>query len=80
VKAWVHVRLKPEVLDPQGKAIVRACGSLGYKEVRGARQGKLFELDLDVDDAERARALVTEIGEKLLANPVIEDFELFRLE
>ena len=80
MKALVHVKLKSEVLDPQGKAIARACSSLGYAAVRGVRQGKLFEIDLDVDDAKRARALVAEIGEKLLANPVIEDFEIVSLE
>ena len=80
MKALVHVKLKPEVLDPQGKAIARACASLGYDAVNGVRQGKLFEIDLDVDEAERARTLVTEIGEKLLANSVIEDFEIVRLE
>lgn len=80
MKALVHVRLKPEVLDPQGKAIARACGSLGHDAVRGVRQGKLFEIDLDVDDDKSARVLVAEIGEKLLANPVIEDFEIVRLE
>ncbi len=80
MKALVHVKLKPEVLDPQGKAIAHACASLGYDAVRGVRQGKLFEIDLDVDEVERARTLVTEIGEKLLANSVIEDFDIVRLE
>ena len=80
MKALVHVKLKSEVLDPQGKAIARACSALGYAAVRGVRQGKLFEIDLDVDEPERARALVAEIGEKLLANPVIEDFEIVSLE
>ena len=80
MKALVHVKLKPEVLDPQGKAIANACASLGYDAVRGVRQGKLFEIDLDVDEVERARTLVAEIGEKLLANSVIEDFEIVRLE
>ena len=80
MKALVHVKLKSEVLDPQGKAIARACASLGHAAVRGVRQGKLFEIDLDVDEAERARTLVAEIGEKLLANPVIEDFEIVSLE
>ncbi len=80
MKALVHVMLKPEVLDPQGKAIANACVSLGYDAVRGVRQGKLFEINLDVDEVERARTLVAEIGEKLLANSVIEDFEIVRLE
>lgn len=80
MKALVHVKLKSGVLDPQGKAIARACASLGLDAIRGVRQGKLFEIDVDVDDADRARALVSEIGEKLLANTVIEDFEIVSLE
>ncbi len=80
MKALVHVKLKSEVLDPQGKAIARACASLGLDAISGVRQGKLFEIDVDVDEVDRARALVSEIGEKLLANPVIEDFEIVRLE
>ena len=79
MKALVHVTLKPDVLDPQGKAIARACTSLGYEAIRGVRQGKLFEVTLEATDAEGARALVAEIGEKLLANPVIEEFEIVRL-
>jgi len=80
VKARIHVTLKPDVLDPQGKAIQRACGSLGYAGVRDVRQGKLFEVDLDAPDEASARALLTELADKLLANPVIEDFEIVSLE
>jgi len=80
VKARIHVTLKSDVLDPQGKAIQRACGSLGYAGVRDVRQGKLFEVDLDAPDEASARALLTELADKLLANPVIEDFEIVSLE
>ena len=80
MKALVHVTLKPDVLDPQGKAIAHACTSLGYDAIAEVRQGKLFEVSLDAPDAERARALLTEICEKLLANPVIEDFEIVRID
>lgn len=84
MKALVHVTLKPEVLDPQGKAIQKACASLGHAAVRSVRQGKVFELDLDADalggDAEKARALLDELCEKLLANPVIEDYRVLSLE
>ena len=79
MKATVHVRLKPAVLDPQGKAIQRACASLGYAEVRSLRQGKLFELEVDAADEGRARALLDELCAKLLANPVIEDYEIVGL-
>ena len=73
MKALVHVTLKPDVLDPQGKAIANACGSLGYDAVTSVRQGKLFEIDLDAASEADARTLVTELADKLLANPVIED-------
>ena len=80
MKAVVHVMLKPEVLDPQGKAIARASVSLGHMAVRAVRQGKVFEVELDAQDPARARALVEELCQKLLANPVIEDFSIERLE
>jgi len=80
VKALIHVTLKPDVLDPQGKAIQRACASLGHDAVRDVRQGKLFEVDLDARDEASARALLTEITDKLLANPVIEDYEVVSVE
>jgi phosphoribosylformylglycinamidine synthase len=69
----VDVTLKPEILDPQGQAILSALGRLGYTGVSGVRQGKHFELDLDegVDESE-----VSRIAETLLANPVIEDFTI----
>jgi len=80
VKARVHVTLKPDVLDPQGKAIQKASASLGYAAIESVRQGKLFELELDARDVEAARSLVTELCRKLLANPVIEDFEIVSIE
>jgi phosphoribosylformylglycinamidine synthase len=80
VKAIVHVTLKPEVLDPQGQAIARACASLGYAGVRSVRQGKVFEVEVEAPDPARARALVAELCEKLLANPVIEDYSIERLD
>ena len=67
----VDVTLKPEILDPQGQAILGALARLGYAGVTGVRQGKHFELEVaeGTDDA-----VVTQIAEMLLANPVIEDF------
>jgi phosphoribosylformylglycinamidine synthase len=76
VKALVHVTLKPDVLDPQGKAIQKASASLGYDAIQSVRQGKLFEVELDASDAAAAQELVAELCKKLLANPVIEDFEI----
>lgn len=80
MKALIHVTLKPDVLDPQGKAIQRACASLGHDAVRDVRQGKLFEVDLDARDEAAARALLAELADKLLANPVIEDYEVVSVE
>jgi phosphoribosylformylglycinamidine synthase len=79
VKALIHVTLKQDVLDPQGKAIRNACVSLGYDAVENVRQGKLFEVELRADDEARARKLLEELCEKLIANPVIEDYEIVRI-
>ena len=80
MKALVHVTLKPEVLDPQGKAIQKASAQLGYDVVHGVRQGKLFEIELDATDEAAARRLLDELCEKLLANPVIEDHRVVSVE
>ena len=80
MKALVHVTLKADVLDPQGKAIQHACQSLGYDAVQSVRQGKLFEVELDAASEDAARRLVEELSDKLLANPVIEDYEIVRIE
>lgn len=76
MKAVVTVTLKPDVLDPQGQAIQKACRSLGHESVLNVRQGKHFEIELGTEDPGQARALLAELGDKLLANPVIEDFEV----
>jgi phosphoribosylformylglycinamidine synthase len=80
VRAILHVTPKPEVLDPQGKAIARASAQLGYAAVRSVRQGKVFEVELDAPDEARARALLAELCDKLLANPMIESWSIERLE
>jgi phosphoribosylformylglycinamidine synthase len=80
MKALVHVTLKKDVLDPQGKAIQKASASLGYDAVRSVRQGKVFEVELDAADRPQAEAQLRELCDKLLANPVIEDYEIVRLE
>ena len=80
MKALVHVTLKPDVLDPQGKAIQKASVSLGYEAIKSVRQGKLFEVEVDAPDAAAAQALLAELCKKLLANPVIEDFEIVSVE
>ena len=76
MKARVHVRLKPGVLDPQGKAIGNALATLGFRGVAEVRQGKLIELDLAEPDPVRARDEVEAMCRALLANPVIEDYTI----
>jgi phosphoribosylformylglycinamidine synthase len=76
MKARVQVMLKSGVLDPQGEAVRHALGTLGFDGVNGVRQGKVIELDLVETDAERARATVTAMCEKLLANTVIESYRI----
>ncbi len=80
MKALVHVTLKKDVLDPQGKAIQKASASLGYEAVKSVRQGKIFEVEFDTVDRKQANAQLTELCEKLLANPVIEDYTIVSLE
>lgn len=76
MKARVFVSLKPSVFDPQGHTIVEALHSLGYQNVADVRQGKYFEIDLDVADAGEARKLASEVADRVLANPVIERFTI----
>ena len=76
IKARVTVTLKKGVLDPQGKAIEGALGSLGFSHVDSVRQGKVFDLVLAHDDKAKAEADLKAMCEKLLANTVIEDFSV----
>jgi phosphoribosylformylglycinamidine synthase PurS subunit len=76
MKATVHVTLKNGVLDPQGKAVENALGTLGFNGIEGARIGKYIELDLAETNATKAKTQVTEMCEKLLANTVIENFRV----
>ena len=76
MKARVHVMLKPGVLDPQGKAIAHALGSLGFNGIGEVRQGKVIDLDLAETDASRARASVEKMCQQLLANTVIESYQI----
>ena len=75
-KAIVTVMLKDGVLDPQGKAIGHALGTLGFAGVGEVRVGKRIELELAEADPAAARATAEEMGRKLLANMVIESFKV----
>jgi phosphoribosylformylglycinamidine synthase len=76
MKARVYVTLKPSVFDPQGSVVAHALASLGYSDVKDVRQGKFFEVELDGGDAVQAKARVTEMADRLLANPVIESYRV----
>jgi phosphoribosylformylglycinamidine synthase len=78
MKATVLVRLKTEVLDPQGDAVRRALEKLGFEGVKGVRIGKLIEIDLDESKGRPAdlEARLAKMADEMLANPVIEDFEV----
>jgi phosphoribosylformylglycinamidine synthase PurS subunit len=70
----VDVMPKPEILDPQGKAVVAALPKLGFAGITGVRQGKRFELEIDGTLTDERLAEIREAAETLLSNPVIEDF------
>lgn len=74
IKARVTVTLKNGVLDPQGKAIEGALGTLGFGGVGQVRQGKVFDVELDSSDKSKAEADLKAMCDKLLANTVIEDY------
>ena len=75
-RARVYVTLKKSVFDPQGKTIHEALVGLGYTQVADVRQGKFFEVELADADAATAKQRVTEMADKLLANPVIESYRV----
>jgi phosphoribosylformylglycinamidine synthase len=72
----VDVMLKPEILDPQGQAVQGALSRLGFTGVGSVRQGKRFEIELDGDLDDAARARIVELAGTLLANTVIEDYRV----
>jgi phosphoribosylformylglycinamidine synthase len=79
MKVTVLVRLKPEVLDPQGDAVRRALGHMGFEGVKGVRVGKLIEIELG--DApgkspDELKKRLAKMADEMLANPVIEDYEI----
>ncbi len=76
MKAIVNIQLKPGVLDPQGKAVHHALGALGFDDVESVRIGKQIVLELTQKDPAKAREEVTQMCEELLANTVIEDYEI----
>lgn len=76
MKATILVRLKTEVLDPQGEAVRKALVRLGFEGVKGVRIGKLVEIELDEKPSPELEAKLAKMSDAILANPVIEDFEV----
>jgi len=76
MRARVYVTLKPSVFDPQGRVVADALVTLGYEDVKDVRQGKFFEVEVAGEDPASTKSRVTEMAEKLLANPVIESYRV----
>lgn len=75
-KATISITLRPSILDPEGKTVHHALTNLGYDQIDQVRMGKRAEVWIDEEDEEEARRVATEACEKLLANPVTENFEI----
>ncbi len=74
-KATVIIKRRPKILDPQGKAVEQGAKLLGFSNVKNTRIGKFIEFTVDVEDVNSAEKEIQEYCEKLLSNPIIEDFE-----
>ena len=74
--ARIHITLKKDVLDPQGKVIANSLSNLGFVGIQSVRQGKYIEIMLDGNDKNSATSKLNEMCEKLLANLVIEDYSV----
>jgi len=76
MKARIIVTLKSGILDPQGKAIEGALKSLGINGVASVRQGKVFDVEIDASDRKQAQAALKQAADKLLANTLIENYDV----
>lgn len=74
MKAKVYVTMKKGVLEPQGRAVARSLSNLGYPSVKNVRIGKFMEIDLEDLPRKEAENILHQVCEKLLANPVIEEY------
>ena len=76
MKISATVTLKKDVLDPQGKVVRQTLKNMGYNEIENVRQGKYFEIELNVNDKNKAEKIVQEICNKLLVNTIIENYTI----
>ena len=79
MKFAVTITLKKDVLDPQGKVVGQTLKNIGIENLNSIRQGKFFEIDLDESDSKKGEMKVKEMCEKLLANQIIEDFQIIKI-
>ena len=79
MKFTVTITLKKDVLDPQGKVVGQTLKNIGIENLNSIRQGKFFEIDLDESDSKKGEMKVKEMCEKLLANQIIEDFQIKKI-
>ena len=79
MKFSVTVTLKKDVLDPQGKVVENTLISMGMSNLKGIRQGKFFEIEVDENDQKKAEEKVKEMCEKLLVNLIIENYKITKL-
>lgn len=77
--AYIAIERKEAILDPQGKAIEHALGSLGFREIQNTRMGKLVRLTIDAATPDDARRIAEQASEKLLANPIMETFTVIEV-
>ena len=80
MKVSAIVTLKKDVLDPQGKVIYQALDGMGFKDINEVRQGKYFEIDVKETDPVKAKGIVEDMCEKLLANLVIENYKIIETQ
>ena len=79
MKFAVTITLKKDVLDPQGKVVGQTLKNIGIENLNSIRQGKFFEIDLNESDSTKGENKVKEMCEKLLANQIIEDFQIKKI-
>ena len=80
MKVSAIITLKKDVLDPQGKVIHQALDGMGFENISEVRQGKYFEIDVNENDPNKAKAVVEDMCEKLLANLVIENYKIIEIQ
>ena len=80
MKVSAVITLKKDVLDPQGKVIHETLDGMGFKSVNEVRQGKYFEIDVNENDPKKAKEIVEDMCEKLLANLVIENYKIIEIQ